>query len=212
MSVSLTPDPALREVSDLGVVVPGALLLTLVSGTPSTNLATYSDGAGAVPNTNPVVASAFGLFGPIYLTAGVAYRLICKTAAGVVLWDRDPVVGGAGLVAGAGITLTTVGGVTTIAASAAGGYAPTYVAKTATYTAVAKDFVDCTANSFTVTLPGSVANPNLPIWVVNSGSGTITVGRTGTDVIGNQGETAQTLNPGDEMTFVSSGTGLWRIT
>jgi hypothetical protein len=92
MSVSLTPDPALREFTDLGVVVPGALLLTLVSGTPATPLATYADGAGAVPNTNPVVASAFGLFGPIYLTAGVAYRLICTTAAGVVLWDRDPVL------------------------------------------------------------------------------------------------------------------------
>jgi hypothetical protein len=99
MSVGLTPDPALREFTDLGVVAPGALLLTLVSGTPATNLATYSDTIGT-PNTNPVVASAGGLFGPIYLVANVAYRLICKTAAGVVIWDRDPVTsaGGAGSV------------------------------------------------------------------------------------------------------------------
>jgi hypothetical protein len=110
VSVGLTPDPALREFTDLGVVAPGAQLLTLVSGTPATNLATYSDGAGAVPNTNPVVASAFGLFGPIYLTAGVAYRLICTTAAGVVLWDRDPV-----LVLDVASAVAAIGGLATAA-------------------------------------------------------------------------------------------------
>src|SRR3954465_1806151 len=87
----LTPDPRLRELSDLGVVLPGALLHTYVSGTPSTPLATTSDAAGLVPNLNPLVASAGGLFGPIYLTSGLAYKLVLTDANGVEIWSQDPV-------------------------------------------------------------------------------------------------------------------------
>jgi hypothetical protein len=133
MSGLLTPDPALREISDLGVIVPGALLHTYVSGTPSTPLATYSDADLAVghENTNPVVASAGGLFGPIYLTPGVAYKFVLADAAGVTLWTRDPVLAPAAVTApvlvtqgGTGILVGISGGVpyfattTTMASSA----------------------------------------------------------------------------------------------
>jgi hypothetical protein len=87
----LSPDAALRVLSDLGLVLPGALLHTYVSGTPSTPLPTFSDGALAVANTNPVVASAGGLLPPIYLTPGLAYKFVLATAAGVTVWTRDPV-------------------------------------------------------------------------------------------------------------------------
>lgn len=90
MSVALIPEPRLREFSDLSVVLPGAKLYTYVSGTPSTPLASYSDTIGTL-NANPVVASAGGLFPPIYLTANVAYKLVLKDAADVQIWAQDPV-------------------------------------------------------------------------------------------------------------------------
>jgi hypothetical protein len=86
----LSPEPRQREISDLGVVVPGALLNTYVSGT-TVRLATTSDAAGLVPNTNPIVASAGGLFGPIYLTPGLAYKYVLTDALGGPIWDQDPI-------------------------------------------------------------------------------------------------------------------------
>ena len=119
----LTPDARLRILSDLGVVVPGAKLNTYVAGTPSTPLATTSDSAGLVPNTNPVVASAGGLFGPIYLTPGVAYKLVLTDALNGPIWSQDNVMMPANntLAAGTGISIATVAGVTTITASGSGG-------------------------------------------------------------------------------------------
>lgn len=89
---ALTPDAALRVFSDLGLVLPGSKLNTYVSGSPSTPLTTYSDSALTVPNTNPIVASSGGLFGPIYLTPGVAYKYVLTDAAAVTVWTRDPVM------------------------------------------------------------------------------------------------------------------------
>lgn len=91
MSGLLSPDARLRILSDLGLVQAGALLHTYVSGSPSTNLATFSDSALAVPNTNPIVASAGGLFGPIYLTPGTAYKYVLTDALGNAIWAQDPV-------------------------------------------------------------------------------------------------------------------------
>jgi Chaperone of endosialidase len=109
MSNLLAPVGRQRAITDLGVVAPGAKLFTYVSGTPATPLATTSDAAGLVPNANPIVASAGGLFGPIYLPAGVAYHWVLTDAAGLPIWDQDPVT--------AGIDATgnlTVGGVLTV--------------------------------------------------------------------------------------------------
>lgn len=94
MSNLLAPVPRQRTFSDLGVVAPGSLLHTYVSGTPATPLPTYSDAAGTVPNANPIVASAGGLFGPIYLPTGVAFHFVLTDAAGLPLWDQDPVTAG----------------------------------------------------------------------------------------------------------------------
>lgn len=94
MSGFLTPDPRLRELSDLGVVLPGAKLHTYVAGTPSTPLATYSDSALTVANANPVIASAGGLFGPIYLTPNVAYKFLLTDALDVTVpgYPQDNIV------------------------------------------------------------------------------------------------------------------------
>lgn len=94
MSGLLAPDPRLRELTDLGVIAAGALLHTYVSGTPSTPLATYNnvDCAAGHENANPVVASAGGLFGPIYLPPSVAYKFLLTDALGNELWRQDPVM------------------------------------------------------------------------------------------------------------------------
>jgi hypothetical protein len=103
-------------------------------------------------------------------------------------------------------------------AGAAGpaGVSPTYTAKTAAYTAVANDLVSCTSGTFTVTLPAAASNLNKQIWVVNNGTGTITIGRTGADTVGLA--TSQTLNPGatattqgDAMVFTADGISNWNI-
>lgn len=102
MSGLLSPDPRLRELTDLGLIAAGALLHTYVSGTPSTPLATYSDVDLTIPNANPIVASAGGLFGSIYLTANLAYKYVLTDALGNPLWSQDPVT--ASGVTGTGLT------------------------------------------------------------------------------------------------------------
>lgn len=88
----LSPDPRLRELSDLGLVQAGALLHTYVAGTTSTPLAAYTDAALTIPHANPIVASAGGLFPAIYLTPGVAYKYVLTDALGNPLWQQDPVL------------------------------------------------------------------------------------------------------------------------
>ena len=115
----LTPDARLRPLDDDGLVQPGSLLHTYVSGSPSTPLAAYTDAALTIAHANPIVADAGGLFPAIYLTPGTAYKFVLTDALGNALWDQDPVTvpASATLAAGTGITLSTVGGVTTIAVS-----------------------------------------------------------------------------------------------
>lgn len=87
----LTPYPRLRELSDLGVVLPGAKLHTYVAGTPATNLATYSNVGLTVPNLNPLIASAGGLFGPIFLTPGLSYKFVLTDASDATIWTQDDI-------------------------------------------------------------------------------------------------------------------------
>ena len=62
------------------------------SSTPAT---TYSDQAGAVPNTWPVVFNTLGVNsqGPVWLTGGVGYKFIIKDSVGVVQRTIDNVTG-----------------------------------------------------------------------------------------------------------------------
>lgn len=77
-------------------------------------------------------------------------------------------------------------------------FAVGYVAKTGTYTASATDHtIECTANTFTVTLPTAVGVTGRQYTVVNSGSGTITIGTTSSQTFTNINgtPTTLTLNP-----------------
>jgi hypothetical protein len=65
-------------------LLDGALVHTYESGTTN-NLATYSDSALTVANTNPLVAGADGYTGPIYMQRGTAYTITEATSADVTL-------------------------------------------------------------------------------------------------------------------------------
>jgi hypothetical protein len=92
-----------------------------------------------------------------------------------------------------------------------GGIALPYTAKTGTYTATTADYhIDCTANTFTVSLPNSgTANTKHLFVVTNSGAGTITVTTVGgTQIVGNDGvSTSATIAAGNSITLHSTGSG-----
>jgi len=106
IGAALAPDPRLRVFTNLGVVAPGALLTTYAAGTGNA-LATYSDSALTTQNSNPVVASPSGLFGPIYLAFNRSYRFVLTESTGVAIWDQDNIVAG-----GSGGGSTALGPVT----------------------------------------------------------------------------------------------------
>lgn len=63
-----------------------------VSSTPA---ATYTDNMGSVPQSNPIILNSLGYptLGAIWLTGGLAYKFILKTASGVTLRTTDNIVG-----------------------------------------------------------------------------------------------------------------------
>jgi hypothetical protein len=79
-----------------------------------------------------------------------------------------------------------------------------YRAITALRTLDATDYtVDCTANSFTVTLPTAVGITGRIYQINNSGTGTITVDANGTETI--NGDLTQTLSQHEQITVQSTG-------
>lgn len=75
-----------------------------------------------------------------------------------------------------------------------GGFAAAYVAKTSTYTATSADHtIDCTSGTFTVTLPTAASIAGKEFTIVNSGSGTITIGTTSSQTFNNITSTPTTL-------------------
>lgn len=96
------------------------------------------------------------------------------------------------------------GGVAWISVSA-------YVAVTSTYAASADDTtIDCTANTFTVTLPDvTTVEPGKALTVKNSGSGTVTVDGHSAQTI--DGALTVSLYPLEALSLVCTGT-TWRIT
>lgn len=76
-----------------GVPLAGGLIYTYAAGT-TTPQATYTSVSGAVANPNPIVLDAAGrVDGEIWLTEGVAYKFILKTATDVLLGTYDDISG-----------------------------------------------------------------------------------------------------------------------
>lgn len=91
-----------------------------------------------------------------------------------------------------------------------GGLTFPYAAKTSSYTIGDNDyFIDCTSNSFTVTLPTAVGNAGQIYIIKNSGSGTITVDTTSSQTL--DGQSTITLSQYNSIT-VESNNSNWSIT
>ena len=90
-----------------------------------------------------------------------------------------------------------------------GGMTFPYAAKTANYTLTDEDyFIDCTSNTFTVTLPTAVGRPGQIYVIKNSGTGTITVATTSAQTI--DGVSTKSLSQYNVLILASSGSG-WAI-
>jgi hypothetical protein len=81
-------DPRYRAIDANGNPIAGAKLYFYVSpGTTPTD--SYTTAALSTPNANPVVADSGGLFGPMYLSSEITYRVKLTTSAGVEVWDQS---------------------------------------------------------------------------------------------------------------------------
>lgn len=79
-----------------------------------------------------------------------------------------------------------------------------YDFKLANYTLTADDSsIECTANSFTITLPTAVGIDGKIYTIKNTGTGVITIDANGTETIDN--ELTQTITQWDSITLQSNG-------
>ena len=87
-SGTLLPSPWQYAYDANGDPVPGAKASFTAAGT-STPINTYADVALTIPNANPVIADSAGIYGPIYLTPGLSYKLTLTTSADVLIRTQD---------------------------------------------------------------------------------------------------------------------------
>lgn len=84
-----------------------------------------------------------------------------------------------------------------------------YIAKTANYTLTETDYqIECTANTFTITLPTAVGIQGRVYSIKNSGTGTITIDADGTQTI--DGELTQTIEQWENIKIMSTNSN-WII-
>lgn len=83
----LTPSPLVRTWDNSGNLAVGGAIYTYQAGT-TTPITTYTDAAGASPNTNPVLLNSRGE-AVIQLLPGQAYKFVAFDALGNLLWTQD---------------------------------------------------------------------------------------------------------------------------
>lgn len=99
---------------------------------------------------------------------------------------------------GNGSNTTTIGTTSTVGTYLpAGGLFMAYAAKTGTYSITTSDYlINCTSGTFTATLPTAVGLTGRSFQIINSGSGTITIGTTSSQTFVNINATPTTLTLG----------------
>ena len=81
---------------------------------------------------------------------------------------------------------------------------PNYVEKTSDYTVTLNDYtINCTANSFPITLLSAVGIAGKPFNIKNTGTGTITINTTSDQTI--DGELTQTITQWENIVIQSTG-------
>lgn len=111
MTATLLPNGKQSFVNSAGVPLVGGKLYTYDAGTNNPR-ATYSDAAGTVPNTNPIILDARGE-ATVFWSG--SYKAVLKDAASVTIWTVD------GIVSTDTYSSTAVGALTVSLASSAGG-------------------------------------------------------------------------------------------
>jgi hypothetical protein len=107
-------------------------------------------------------------------------------------------------------TLNTATGALTISKIGGVPFSSNYVAKTGTYAIGTGDFViNCTANTFTVTLPTAVGVAGKQYCVKNSGTGVITIATTSAQTI--DGNNAKVLAVQYESLWFMSNGANWIV-
>lgn len=90
----LSPNAKQQFLDNAGNPAAGYKLFTYAANT-TTPQATYTNRAGTVANANPIVLDARGE-ATVYLTPGIVYDYVLKTAADVTVWTREDVSADAG--------------------------------------------------------------------------------------------------------------------
>jgi hypothetical protein len=94
MPAILSPSAKQQFFTAGSTVAAGYRLYTYAANT-STPRATFTDRAGLVPNTNPIILDARGE-ATIYLTPGLVYDYVLKTDQDALVWTREDVIADAG--------------------------------------------------------------------------------------------------------------------
>lgn len=96
MAVNLSPlgGVAAQFFNNDGVPLSGGLIYTYAAGT-NTPSNTYTTGAGTIPHSNPIVLDSAGRVptGEIWLTDGVAYKIVIKDAQNNLIGTYDNIIG-----------------------------------------------------------------------------------------------------------------------
>jgi hypothetical protein len=93
MAFFLSPICNDQQTDANGNPLVGGKVYTYLAGS-STPAATYTDSTGATPQANPIILNSLGLpASPIWLTGGVSYKFVIKTAADVTVRTVDNVTG-----------------------------------------------------------------------------------------------------------------------
>lgn len=94
MTTLLSPSAKQQFFDNAGNLAVGHKLYTYAANSV-TPQATYTDRAGTVANTNPIILDARGE-AILYLTPGVVYDYVLKTAADAAVWTRSGIEASAG--------------------------------------------------------------------------------------------------------------------
>jgi hypothetical protein len=167
------------------------------SGGTSNPLDTYTTTVGNITNANPIYLNARGEpDNQINGTDGVSYKVILKDSTGTVIWTQDTIY-----------SVNSTGSDTAVSALEAKLYLNGIVSAQSNYSIKTTDpgkLIDCTANSFTVSmLPVATAGSGFEVTVYNSGSGSISVDGSGLELINGAGALA--LSSGSWATLTTNG-------
>lgn len=187
---ALTHAPAGSMTSTSGEVGVWSLPLNVspATGAASFNYVTIS---GTINMTGSSSGTIRGLWlKPVYTAArGDVYAVLSDPTETSILGNNYSFVS-TSIAARGGVGAASPNSTWHVTGSFSGGY----VAKTANYTATINDFtIECTANTFQVTLPTAVGITGRIYHIINSGAGTITVGTTSSQTFVNVTATPTSL-------------------